>query len=247
MDTTSGWRRITQMGRAELTLLVALVLVLGGLWSLAVLTDEVMEGETTSLDERILLAMRNPQDLADPIGPSWVEEVGRDFTALGGGSVLAFLTLSVVGYLLLQRRAAIAGLVIVAVVGGSLLGLLFKAEFNRPRPSLVPHAMYVYNSSFPSGHSMSSAATYLTLGALLARTQARRVLKLYFLSLALLLTLLVGVSRVYLGVHWPTDVLAGWTAGALWALLCWLVARWLQQRGQVEPTPPEVIHELVIS
>jgi undecaprenyl-diphosphatase len=82
---------------------------------------------------------------------------------------------------------------------------------------------------------MLSALTYLTLGALLARSQQRKLLKAYFLLLAAFLTVLIGVTRVYLGVHWPTDVLAGWTAGAVWALLCWLLARWLQSRRALEP------------
>jgi undecaprenyl-diphosphatase len=81
---------------------------------------------------------------------------------------------------------------------------------------------------------MMSAVTFLTLGSVLAQSQRRRRLKAYLILLALLTTLAVGVSRVYLGVHWPTDVLAGWAVGAGWALICWLVARWLQQRGAVE-------------
>lgn len=84
-------------------------------------------------------------------------------------------------------------------------------------------------SSFPSGHSKLSAVTYLTLGGLLARMHPQPWVKTYLLLLATLLTFLVGVSRVYPGVHWPTDVLAGWAAGAAWALLCWLFAGWLQQ------------------
>jgi undecaprenyl-diphosphatase len=103
----------------------------------------------------------------------------------------------------------------------------------------VPHGAIVYTASFPSGHAMLAAVVYLTLGALLARVQPRLVLKLYLLGLAILLTIAVGVSRVYLGVHWPTDVLAGWTLGAAWALFCWAAALWLQRRGQVESAGPD--------
>jgi undecaprenyl-diphosphatase len=118
-----------------------------------------------------------------------------------------------------------------------LLSTVLKEVIDRPRPDLVPHGQHVYTKSFPSGHSMLSAVTYLTLGALLARLQKRRSLKLYALALAIFLSLAIGVSRVYLGVHWPTDVLAGWSAGAAWAVLCWVIARVLQQRGQVEQEP----------
>ncbi|MBR9904520.1 MAG: phosphatase PAP2 family protein, partial [Gammaproteobacteria bacterium] len=112
---------------------------------------------------------------------------------------------------------------------------VMKLGFDRPRPDLVPHEAMVYTASFPSGHSMMSAVTYLTLAALLIRVQPALRLKAYLLILAILLTLLVGISRVYLGVHWPTDVLAGWTAGASWAALCWIVMRWMQRHGQLEP------------
>jgi len=221
--------------RYELTILIAIGVITAGAWGFIVLAEEVLEGDTHAIDERLLMALRNnPADLGDPIGPPWFEEMMRDFTALGGFGILTILTMSVLGYLLLQRKQNGALLVFAAVIGGMVLSLLLKEGFSRPRPDLVPHGSIVLTTSFPSGHSMLSAATYLTLGALLARFQAKTWLKMYVLVIAIVLTALVGVSRVYLGVHWPTDVLAGWTAGAVWAALCWLAARWLQQRGAVE-------------
>jgi undecaprenyl-diphosphatase len=235
-QTGEFWQRLKH---TDLFILLAVALVVGGLWLFIELADEVAEGGTATIDERLLLALRNPTEPSDPLGPPWVEEAMRDFTALGGGSILFLLAASVVGYLLIQRRSRAAMLVALAVVGGALLSYLLKELFGRPRPALVPHGMYVYLASFPSGHSMQSAATYLTLGALLARMQTRRRLQLYMLALAMLITVLVGVSRVYLGVHWPTDVLAGWTAGAVWAALCGLVMSWLQHKGEVEPPVAE--------
>lgn len=237
------WRahlvRWSTSARRELGTLVLLFLVFAGTWTFVAVAGEVSEGDTQALDRELILAMRSPDDVSDPIGPRWVEEIGRDFTALGGIGVLTLLTLAVVGYLYLDRKPRAAWFVVVAVGGGFLLSTLLKEVFNRPRPDLVPHGSFTYTASFPSGHSMLSAVTYLTLGALLARLQTRRVLKAYLLAIAALLTLLVGVSRVYLGVHWPTDVLAGWSAGAAWAILCWTVASILQRRGQVEQVPEE--------
>lgn len=224
--------------RAELMPLLAIVLVAGGIWLFAELAGEVREGETRQIDEAILLSMRNPADASDPLGPPWLEEMERDFTALGGVGVLSVLTLAVSAFLALDRKGRAAVLVLIAVGGALVLSFLLKSGFQRPRPELVPHGSYVYTTSFPSGHSMMSAATYLTLGALLARVQPRRRLKVLLLGFATLLTLIVGCSRVYLGVHWPTDVLAGWTAGAIWALICWLIARRLQHKGHIEPEGP---------
>ncbi|MDH3473095.1 MAG: phosphatase PAP2 family protein [Rhodospirillales bacterium] len=233
----SGGRRqglLSWLGGHDLATLVLVFLLAGAVWGFAELADEVFEGETGGFDRWLILALRNPADIADPLGPAWLEEMGRDFTALGGVGVLTLLTLAAAGFLLLRRQGHAALLLLAAVGGGILLSSLMKHGFSRPRPELVPYGSHIYTSSFPSGHSMMSAVTYLTLGALLARAEARRRIKAYLLILAVLLTFSVGLSRVYLGVHWPTDVLAGWTAGAAWALACWLAARWLQRRGRVE-------------
>jgi undecaprenyl-diphosphatase len=215
-----------------------LLLIAGGssaIWAFIEIAEEVREGGTREFDEALLRALRNPGDLADPLGPRWLEEMARDFTALGGVGVLTLITAASVGYLLLMRRRHAALLVLIAVGGGLLLSTLFKAGFDRPRPDLVAHLAHVYTASFPSGHSMLSAATYFTLGALLARMHRDAAVKLFLLGAAIVVTLLVGASRVYLGVHWPSDVLAGWSAGAAWAAACWLAALWFQRRGAVEP------------
>lgn len=227
-------RRWQDLARQELLPLLLLVLVAGGVWVFAEIAEEVREGDTVNVDRAILLAMREPEDLSDPLGPRWLEETGRDFTALGSIGVLAALTLAVCGFLILDRKERAALLVFAAVGGGFLGSTLLKESFQRSRPDLVPHGMHVYTASFPSGHSMMAASTYLTIGALVARVQKRRRARAFILFLAALLTLLIGLSRIYLGVHWPTDVLGGWTAGGVWALLCWAVALRLQRQGAVE-------------
>lgn len=229
-------RALTWLGKHELGSLASVSLLTGGTWVFAQVADEVLEGETNQLDRTLLLLLREPNDVANPLGPPWVEEIGRDLTALGGVAVLSLLCVAVVGHLLLLRKPRAAAFVTASVLGALLLTHLLKQWFDRPRPDLVPHYSHVVTKSFPSGHSMLSAAVYLTLGALLARLQGNLVLKAYVLLWALVLTFLVGLSRVYVGVHWPTDVLAGWAAGGAWAALCWLVARAMQRRGQVEPS-----------
>lgn len=203
-------------------------------WLFLELADDVAEGETRDFDEAVLLAFREDEDRDDPLGPAWVEELARDVTGLGSSVVLAFATLAVAGFFLLQRKWHLAIYVAAAVTSGLVASSLLKAGFDRPRPDLVAHGQYVYTSSFPSGHSMLSAVAFLTLGALLAGAQTERSMRLYVLGLAVILALAVGVSRIYLGVHWPTDVLGGWAAGTGWALLCWAVSRHLRERGRIE-------------
>jgi undecaprenyl-diphosphatase len=183
-----------------------------------------------------MLALRESHDLNDPLGPAWVEQAALDVTSLGGTTVLVLLTLAAVGFMLLIRKWGAAIFVVVSILGGTLLSSFLKTWFDRPRPDLVPHAVEVTSASFPSGHAMLAMTTYLTLGAVLAEVEERRRIKVYILTWAVLLALLVGASRVYLGVHWPTDVLAGWCIGSAWALLCGCVALWLGRRGVIEST-----------
>jgi undecaprenyl-diphosphatase len=203
-------------------------------WAFMEIADEVREGETHTLDTTLLLALRDPQNPADPLGPGWLQEAGRDITGLGGYAILSLVTIAAVAYLLMAGKRRAALLVIAAIVGGTLLSTALKIGFERPRPDLVPHATQVYTASFPSGHAMLSAVTFLTLGALLTRMEKSRRIRAFIMSLAIIMTLLVGLSRVYLGVHWPSDVLAGWSVGAAWASFCWFAELQLQRRGQVE-------------
>jgi undecaprenyl-diphosphatase len=221
----------------ELRTLLLVAALAGGVFAFLEIAEAVREDETRALDEAILLAMRRPGDPADPLGPAWVEEFGRDLTALGGVPIVGLVTTAVAATLWLLRQRRSATLLVLAVLSGALLSFALKRGFDRPRPALVPHETTVYTASFPSGHSMLSAVAYLTLGALVARVLPRRRLKAFVLGWALLFTALAGVSRVYLGVHWPTDVLAGWMVGASWAVACWLAADLLDRRGRKKSEP----------
>jgi undecaprenyl-diphosphatase len=226
-------KALSWLGAHELGLLASLFVVAAGIWGFAALASEVQEGETTGFDKRIMFSMRHPGDLS-PLGSSAFQEAARDVTALGGVTVLGLVTFTAVVFLILDGKSHMAYFAAASVIGGMILSVLLKDVFDRPRPEIVPHLVYASSSSFPSGHSMMSSVTYLTLAALLARSHERKRVKAFILLMAALVMGLVGVTRVYLGVHWPTDVLAGWMAGSVWAMLCWLVARWLQSRHTLE-------------
>jgi undecaprenyl-diphosphatase len=233
-STSRTLSAFAKIGRREVGLIAALWAVAALVLGFGLLAEEMLEGDMAGFDRAVMMAFRSGGDSAGPIGPVWLQEFGRDVTALGSFAFLGFVFAAAVGYLLLVRKRAVALLVFVAVLGGELISTLLKMGFDRPRPE-IPHAARVFTASFPSGHAMLSAVTFLTLGALLTRVNADRRVKAYFMVIAVFLTIAVGVSRVYLGVHYPSDVLAGWCLGAAWALLCWAGALWLQQHGDVEP------------
>jgi undecaprenyl-diphosphatase len=221
--------------RIESRIIVVFLILAAAAFFFLSLGSEVIEGETFAFDPWLLAGLRSASDPSLPIGPAWLRSLMIDLTALGGVSVLTIITAIAVGYLLAVRKYATAGFLVAAIVGGAVVSTLLKAIYARPRPELVTHLVEVHSASFPSGHAMNSAITYLTIGVLLARAEQDRRVRIYLLSVAIGLTLAIGVSRVYLGVHWPSDVIAGWCVGGAWAVLCSVVARRLQRRHRIEP------------
>jgi undecaprenyl-diphosphatase len=217
-------QRLGRFALGQGAALAALAVVAAGLLGFAAVM-QLVQGGSHRFDEAVLLALRHPGLPDQPIGPSWLTLSAREVTALGSIPVLTLLGLLALGYLLLDGRWRAVLLLAVSLPGGLLLNSALKHGFDRPRPELVARLAEVQTASFPSGHAMLSAIGFLTLGALLASGTRRRRHRAYILGMAVALTLLVGGSRVWLGVHWPTDVLAGWCLGAAWAMACWLMLR----------------------
>lgn len=194
----------------------------------------IVDGDPLAFDREVLLFLRQPGDPATPIGPPWLHQAMIDVTALGSTALLTIITTLVAGYLLAAKKPSLAAFTVGAVAGGATISTLLKLLYARTRPDVVEHLVGIDSASFPSGHAMNSAVTYLTLAVLLSRAEKSTTVRRYLISMAIVLTLLVGFSRLYLGVHWPTDVLAGWMIGASWAAACSLLAKRLQSRHTLE-------------
>jgi undecaprenyl-diphosphatase len=219
---------ILQNRRREIGLILAFAVVAGLIWGFIALSDEVFEGDADHFDRMVAAAMQGGGPGYDPIGPAWLEEFARDVTSLGSYAFLGFLSFGIIGYFLLTARRAHAALVAVSVIGGMVISNVLKTLFDRARPDIATEVK-VFTASFPSGHAMLSAVSFLTLGALLAQGSTDTRVKAYIAGLAIILTVAVGTSRVYLGVHYATDVLAGWGVGSAWARLCWTLAQALRR------------------
>lgn len=230
-----------QVMSAEPIGLLSFALLTGGLCLFVALTGLVVHGGLHGFDEKILLSLRHLDDVARPVGPFWLSHAIGDITALGGVTVLSLITVLATVYLFLARQRAVALFMFLSIMGGWLVSTLLKIGVARPRPEIVTHLVEVHDMSFPSGHAMLSAVTYLTLGALLSRAERYRSSRIFLIGVGILMTLMIGMSRLYLGVHYPTDVLGGWCAGATWAFGCWLVARrYISNRPTASPIASDV-------
>jgi undecaprenyl-diphosphatase len=237
------WRalrsHVAKRDRLELAVLAGALAITTLALLFVQLADAVVAGQTQQIDERILRALRHPDNPAVPIGPSWLRIAALDITSLGAATVITLTVLAVMGFMLLHGMYRTAAFVAAASGGGWLLNHMLKGLIERARPDVVPHLHEVASLSFPSGHAMTSAAVYLTLGALVMDMTRSRLGKIYCMAVAMLATMLVGASRVYLGVHYPTDVLAGWLMGLSWALLCWMIEQALQRRTTLKKEHPQ--------
>ena len=233
MNAVDGWwksgMKLDRRTLIMLLLFIVIAITFGTLASIAT------AGNTLSFDRWLIAWLRNPADSSVPIGPRWFRSTMLALTAWGNTASLTVLTAIVAGYLLVMRKAATAVYLVSATAGGALLNSTLKSIIERPRPDIVTHLVEVNSASFPSGHAMNSAVVFLTLGAVLSRIHTQRRVRSYILAVAISLTVTIGFSRVYLGVHWPSDVLAGWMVGAVWATLCWVLARRLQRHETLEP------------
>ena len=201
----------------------ALLIVL--LVGFAALTLAIVGGRTIGFDRSLLLALRSPAPTHLPLGSRWVQEAARDVTALGGFTVLTLVTVIAATLLTIRRRWRAAVVLVAAAIGAQVTAETIKHYVNRPRPLLVPHLDLVYSTSFPSGHAVMSPTVYFTLAALVSATATRSANRLVVFGMATLVVAAIGVSRVYMGVHWPSDVLGGWMLGAVFALTASCAAR----------------------
>jgi undecaprenyl-diphosphatase len=221
--------------RLETRALLLWFALAASIWAFLGIAGEMADGELTAFDRSILLALRNPRNIADPLGPKGFEESMRDVTALGGVTVLTLVVIAAILILIFHRKHRQA-LVFAATIAATFVSSeLLKHAYNRPRPDFLPHGSYVYSASFPSGHSTLSAATYLTLATVIASLEARRETKALIYAVAVLVVVGVGFSRIYLAVHWPSDVLAGWALGSGWAFSAWIGLNRLTRPAPVSP------------
>lgn len=225
------WRRALRIARTEIAALSALLIIALGVMTFVEVADDMTEADGQMFDQAVLHWL---QPVAgQPRGPWWLHEAAADLTSLGGISVLTLFAVIAFSFLLIQRKRLSALLLVVGLIGGVALSEGLKALFERARPPAAYQAVETLNASFPSGHALLSTVFYLTLGVMLTRAFPQKRFKAFVLGSAILIALLIGLTRVYLGAHWASDVIAGWCAGAAWAMALWLVAYAVERRQAV--------------
>jgi undecaprenyl-diphosphatase len=226
---TSIIDRLSSRFRSEQKLPLRVILLFGGISLTALLFlwlwSEIAEGELAAIDQAILLAFRQSGDSQTMAGPSWLRQTMLDFTTLGGTTILTMVITGSALFVYLKGARHMAFVILGATISGALVVTLLKNFFQRPRPMLVDHLVVEHSASYPSGHAANSAIIFLTIAVLFLRVEPSLKTRIFVLATAIFLTLAVGISRVALGVHWPSDVLAGWMFGTSWACLWALLVK----------------------
>lgn len=243
----SFFLRALTVARAEFAALLALLIAGLGVMTFVEVADDMTEADGQALDQQILAALRPYANDPDrPWGPWWLKEAAGDITSLGGISVLGLFALIVIVFLLSQRKWLSSLLLALGLAGGVGLSEGLKAVFERERPPASLRAVETLNASFPSGHALLATVFYLSVAVMLTRAFPRQRFKVFVLVIGMVLAMLVGLTRIYLGAHWASDVFAGWAVGAAWAMILWLVAyavaRWQKHRRaplQDDTTPAD--------
>jgi undecaprenyl-diphosphatase len=223
-------RGALRLARTEFVALSALLVVGLGVSIFADLAEDMREGDGQAFDQWVLSAMRPNADPSDALGPWWLSTAANDLTALGGISVLTLFATIAVIFLIIQKKRLSALLLVFGLGGGVLLSEGLKAVFERARPPKAFQAVETINASFPSGHALLSTVFYLSLAVMLTRAFPQRRLKAYVIAVGVTIAVLVGTTRIYLGAHWATDVFAGWSVGAAWAMALWLISYAVERR-----------------
>lgn len=226
--------RIIRVAKNEIGVVVPLLLGAIGLAVFAGIADGVASGDKQGFDWSVLTWLHPYVDDPQRVrGPWWLREAAIDITSLGGISVLLLLALIFVFFLLVHGKKLSALLLVVGLAGGVAWSEGLKALFDRARPPAEYQVVETLNASFPSGHALLATVFYLTIGVMLTRAFPRARVKAYAVGWAVVVVLLIGLTRVYLAAHWATDVLAGWGIGAFWAVMLWLFAYVVERRQRV--------------
>lgn len=221
---------IVNLAHKEFRLFFTVFIIVTAGWLFIIIAANVKDGSTQKFDQSIIELFREPGTTSKPVGPEGLPGTMRDITALGGAPVIFIITIAVTGFLVLRKDYHSIFLVLFAVIGGALIDQWFKHLFGRARPLLEYRLVQEYSLSFPSGHSMMSAVIYLSLAVLVSRILVRKIMRLYVIIVAILLSFIIGISRIYLGVHYPTDVLGGWSLGLAWAGICWFISYYTERK-----------------
>ncbi|MFS0710791.1 phosphatase PAP2 family protein [Brevundimonas phoenicis] len=235
---TAFLTRALRVARTEIAAVAAMLVVALGVLTFIEVADDMREADGQAFDHAVLAAVRPfADDPGRPWGPWWLHEAAADLTSLGGISVLTLFAVIAIGFLLIMGKRLSALMLVVGLAGGVALSEGLKALFERERPPEIYQAVETLNASFPSGHALLSTVFYLTLGVMLTRAFPRKRLKAYVLGCAVVIALLIGLTRIYLGAHWASDVFAGWSVGAAWSMALWLVAYAAERRQRLHDAP----------